>query len=225
MEPYDQLSTPSSPSVSTATYKLSISDTQCADLTDALVRSLTTENRRLHDALDHECIRDRVTGLFTRRYMEETLDRELFRANRRQDELCVIECCLDHFFQFEEQCGAAAANILLQAVAHVFKVHSRAGDIAYRSGASKFALILFETPLYVAHNRAEQLRKRIGEIEWCHNSQLSFQVTLSAGIAAFPEHATTSLLLLQAADDALHRAVENGANRSAIAIRDANIVS
>jgi diguanylate cyclase (GGDEF)-like protein len=217
MEVYEELSATFPRTVSTETQRLANLWKKYADLTDSLARALALENRRLHHALDHECVRDRLTGLFTRRYLEESLDRELFRAQSRQYGLAVVVFHLDSFKAFQAECGPGGANILLQAVAHAMKSQVRPGDIACRYGAEEFAMVLFDAPFFAARNRAEQLRKAITTSEWCNNSRLSVHVTLSAGVASFPEHATTSLLLLQAADLALRRVIESGNDRVAIA--------
>jgi diguanylate cyclase (GGDEF)-like protein len=213
------METHAQPSISTSqcspfqTRRMAESWSRYPELTDALIRSLALENRRLNDALDRQSIRDTTSGLFTRRYLEESLERELARARAHQNVLSFILLHIDNFQAFQDACGRPAANILLQSIAHAMNSHIRPWDIGCRYGLEEFAIVMPEAPLYVAYNRAEKLRATIKAFEWCNNSRLSTTTTLTAGIASFPEHATTAPLLVQAAELALSRALKNGTDR------------
>lgn len=172
---------------------------------------------RLQDALREQAIRDPLTDLFNRRYMEESLDREVHRAVRRGIELSIVMVDLDHFKGFNDTFGHDAGDAVLCAVGQFLRSHTRAEDIACRYGGEEFTLILPEAPLDAAQRRAEQLRDEVAHLKVPHRGEDLGPVTLSMGVAAFPRHGPTGDAVLRAADAALYQAKREGRNRVVIA--------
>ncbi len=179
--------------------------------------SLALSNLNLRETLRLQSIRDPLTGLFNRRYLEESLDREVHRAARRGTPLGVIMLDLDHFKQFNDSFGHAAGDTLLRELGAFLQAHVRREDIACRYGGEEFALILPEASLANTQRRAEQLRNDIKHLSVEHRRQPLGAVTLSLGVAAFPEHGSTAESLLNAADSALYRAKAAGRDQVVIA--------
>lgn len=175
--------------------------------------ALALANLRLRETLRNQSIRDALTSLFNRRYMEESLDRELHRAAREQYAVGVIMVDLDHFKNFNDTFGHAAGDALLSELGLFLREHIRGGDIACRYGGEEFVLILPEASLEIARQRAELLRQEIKHLHVQYEGQPLGTITMSLGVAAFPEHGVTGGALLRAADAALYRAKHEGRDR------------
>jgi len=171
----------------------------------------------LHETLRLEAIRDPLTGLFNRRYLEESLEREIRRATRRGTPLGVVMVDLDHFKTFNDDFGHLAGDALLQALGHFLRTNVRGEDIPCRYGGEEFALILPDAPLDATQRRAEDLRRGAQALRVEHRGDPIGSVTLSMGVAAFPLHGTTGEAVLRAADTALYQAKRNGRNRVIVA--------
>jgi len=184
-------------------------------MADSIV--LTLANLKLRTSLREQSIRDPLTGLFNRRYMEATLEREFNRAGRIQRPVGVMMLDLDHFKHFNDTFGHEAGDTLLRELGNFLKQHLRGSDIACRYGGEEFALILPETSLENARGRAEQLRAGIKQLNVQHNGKVLDTVSLSLGIAMFPEHGPTSQEVLNAADTALYQAKDNGRDQVVVA--------
>lgn len=174
---------------------------------------LAITNLRLRETLRHQSIRDPLTGLFNRRYMEESLVRELQRASRGGIPVAVIMLDLDHFKRFNDSFGHAAGDALMRALATVLQKGIRAEDIACRYGGEEFALILPGAPVHIAHARAEGIRQAAARLSVEHQGTSLGAVTLSLGVAVFPDHGATGEKVLKAADAALYRAKAEGRDR------------
>ena len=179
--------------------------------------ALALSNLRLREALRQQAIRDPLTDLFNRRYMEESLEREISRASRRGTPLGIIMLDIDHFKRFNDTYGHDAGDSLLRAVAGFIKTHIRGEDIPCRYGGEEFTLILPGAPLDSSAQRAEQLRRGIEALRAEHEGQPLGSVTLSFGVAVFPEHGPTGDAVIRAADVALYRAKQEGRNRVVVA--------
>jgi diguanylate cyclase (GGDEF)-like protein/PAS domain S-box-containing protein len=179
--------------------------------------ALALANLKLRETLRSQSIRDPLTGLFNRRYMEESLERELRRAERRNQPLGVIMLDLDHFSRFNNTFGHQAGDLLLQAFGEMVRARVRAEDIACRFGGEEFTLILPEATLEVTLDRAEQILEIVRELHVSHRGQSLGAVTISAGVAAYPDHARTGESLIRAADTALYIAKAAGRDRAAVA--------
>ncbi len=179
--------------------------------------ALALANLKLRDILRSQSVRDVLTGLYNRRYMEESLELELRRAIRRKGSLGVMMLDVDHFKRFNDTFGHEAGDSVLKALGNIFRTQLRGGDIPCRYGGEEFTMILPEASLETTRQRAEQIRESAkAAIAQFRGSPLD-SVTLSIGVASFPEKGTTVEALLRAADSALYRAKEQGRDRVIVA--------
>jgi len=160
-----------------------------------------------------ETVRDPLTGLFNRRYLEESLEREMNRAASSRRPLSIIMLDVDHFKAFNDTHGHAAGDAMLSALSKMLQARTCQGDIACRYGGEEFLLILPEAPLEVAWQRAEQLRTEALRLCVKLESIELRPVTLSLGVAAFPKHGATPRELLACADSHLYLAKNTGRDR------------
>jgi diguanylate cyclase (GGDEF)-like protein/PAS domain S-box-containing protein len=172
--------------------------------------ALALSNLTLRETLRQQAIRDPLTNLFNRRYMEESLERELSRAARHGSSLGVIMIDIDHFKPVNDTFGHAAGDTLLRAIGALLLAHTRAEDIASRYGGEEFTLILPDSSLEDTWRRAEQLRMAVKRLRVRHGGEPLDVVTISAGVASYPEHGTVPEALLRAADLALYQAKAEG---------------
>lgn len=186
-------------------------------LTLARQISLALASLSLRESLQAQAIRDPLTNLFNRRYLEESLQREVARVKRRGASLGVIMVDLDHFKEFNDAFGHKAGDALLAALATLLKNHIRQEDIACRYGGEEFLMILPETPLTVTVQRAEELRELVSRLKVQFLGQTLGMITASLGVAAFPEHGDDWEELIRTADTALYRAKKEGRNRVVVA--------
>ncbi len=170
-----------------------------------------TEIEVLQAKLREQAIRDTLTGLLNRRYLEETLPRELAKAARERHSVAVIMLDIDHFKEINDSFGHKAGDLVLQALGRLLRTHTRGGDIASRYGGEEFVLVLPGLAIEAAYQRAEQLRTAFEELrlKWV-GSMLS--ATISAGIATYPGHGKTEEELLRVADQAMYAAKAAGRN-------------
>ena len=175
--------------------------------------SLALANLRLREVLRGQSIRDPLTGLFNRRFMEESLERELRRAVRGKQQVALLMLDIDHFKSFNDTFGHQAGDALLRALGNLLKESTRGQDVVCRYGGEEFAFVLAGASADAARKRAELLREEIKQLNVQYGGQLLGAVTLSIGIAVFPENGESAEHLLKAADGALYRAKENGRDR------------
>jgi len=176
---------------------------------------LSLANLKLQKTLHEQATRDPLTGLFNRRYLNETLPRELHGALRRDAHLCLVMIDLDHFKRFNDTFGHDTGDLVLREAGRLLRENLRKSDIACRYGGEEFVLVLPGSSLADAIQRVEQLRVLFEKLEIRQNGQLMATTTISAGIAATPEHGSTMEILMQAADKALYAAKDAGRNRIA----------
>lgn len=171
--------------------------------------SLALANLKLRELLRHQSIRDPLTSLFNRRYMKESLAREIHRCDRASQPLGIIMLDVDHFKRFNDTFGHDAGDAVLRELGMFLQRHIRSSDIACRYGGEELMLILPETSLDVIQNRAEQIREGVKHLQVQHDQQLG-AITLSLGVACFPEHGSTGEAVIRSADAALYRAKKEG---------------
>jgi diguanylate cyclase (GGDEF)-like protein/PAS domain S-box-containing protein len=174
---------------------------------------LSLSNLKLRDELREQAIHDTLTGLFNRRYLDETLPRELHLAQRRNSPLSVVMLDLDHYKRFNDSFGHGPGDALLREFGRVLREHLRKSDISCRYGGDEFVLILPDSSIADTQERVEQIRTFLRQIQIHHGEQVLDMITLSAGIAQTPEHGTTVRELLRAADDAMYAAKQAGRDR------------
>ncbi|MBL8055069.1 MAG: diguanylate cyclase [Anaerolineales bacterium] len=180
------------------------------------LRDRLAENIGLQQRLQEQAIRDPLTGLFNRRYLSETLERELARASRAGLPLSVVLLDVDHFKRLNDTYGHKAGDLMLQALARLLQGNSRHEDIPCRYGGEEFVLVLMGAPLAAAAQRAEAWRQTLEALTVEHEAW-GLRATISLGVAAFPQHGTTTDELLKAADRALYQAKARGRNQVAVA--------
>jgi diguanylate cyclase (GGDEF)-like protein/PAS domain S-box-containing protein len=173
----------------------------------------------LQETLQNLSVRDPLTGLFNRRYMEESMERELRRAERQGEQVGVIMADIDHFKRFNDTFGHDAGDTILKEVAKVMGQHIRGSDIACRYGGEEFTIILQDIFPAIMQQRAEQLREAVRGITVYHGDRVLDTITLSLGVAIFPDHGDTHRAVLQAADVALYRAKQSGRDRVCLAVK------
>jgi diguanylate cyclase (GGDEF)-like protein/PAS domain S-box-containing protein len=174
---------------------------------------LALGNLKLRETLKNQSIRDPLTGLFNRRYMEDSLERELSRANRNKSSVAIIMMDLDRFKMFNDTFGHQAGDALLRGFGDFLIKNTRGQDIACRYGGEEFAVVLSDTTLAGALKRANILREEVRQLKVHYGGQLLGMVSISVGLALFPDHGTTIAEVLRAADQALYSAKREGRDR------------
>jgi len=175
--------------------------------------SLSISNVRLREMLSQQSIRDPLTGLVNRRYLEEGLEREIFRAARLQQPVGVVMADVDHFKRFNDVHGHAAGDMVLVALAKTLNTTFRGADISSRYGGEEFAVILADSSLEDSVRRADEFREQTKTIVVNHRGAVIGPITLSLGVAIFPTHGSNQEDLLNAADAALYQAKREGRDR------------
>jgi diguanylate cyclase (GGDEF)-like protein len=167
----------------------------------------------LRTTLENQSIRDSLTGLFNRRFMEISLERELSRAARHNHSLAVLMVDLDRFKTFNDTYGHAAGDTVLKAVAEVFRSCIRNEDIACRYGGEEFTIILPGATQETACARAEAIRQAVATLRVPLEQDVCGDFTVSIGVAFYPSDGDAADLLLSRADIALYRAKRLGRNQ------------
>jgi len=155
--------------------------------------------------------------LFNRRYMEAALKQQLSRVTRHLHPLGIIMIDVDHFKRFNDTHGHAAGDVLLRELGKFLQSHIRYEDIACRYGGEEFLLILPDAALEGVRQRAEYLRLNAKKLQMQDASQSLEGITVSVGVAVYPQHGRTIEAVLRAADAALYRAKEGGRDRVVVA--------
>jgi diguanylate cyclase (GGDEF)-like protein len=179
--------------------------------------SVALSNIRLRETLHDQAIRDPLTGLFNRRYMEEMLDLQLHRARRAGSSIGFIMADLDFFKNFNDSHGHAAGDLLLTSVANQIRKVIRLEDIACRYGGEEFLIILPYASLKDTYARALQIREEIRGISFLYEGQQLGHVTISMGVSAFPDNGDDASILVKTADLAMYEAKKGGRDRVIIA--------
>jgi diguanylate cyclase (GGDEF)-like protein len=174
--------------------------------------ALALVNVQLRETLHRQSVTDPLTGLFNRRYMDETLKRELYRAQRKLLPLAVLMLDLDRFKCINDRHGHDAGDAVLRAVALQIRERIRESDLACRYGGEEIVIVMTECNLASAFERAEALRNAIADLNINH-AGLTLGITASLGVAVYPEHGSDAETLLHAADQALYEAKDQGRNR------------
>jgi diguanylate cyclase (GGDEF)-like protein len=174
---------------------------------------LALANLRVRDTLHEQSIRDPLTGLYNRRFLEEFLLRELARADRKKHPLSIITMDIDHFKRINDTLGHGAGDIVLRRVGLLLQGFVRQSDIACRVGGEEFSVLLPEASMQIATQRAENIRRAVQELKLKYEEHTLAAITISLGVAAFPDHGTTPAALLHAADQALYDAKYRGRDR------------
>lgn len=178
--------------------------------------ALALVNLRLRESLRMECIRDPLTGLYNRRYMEESLEREARRAKRHNMSIGIIMLDIDHFKHFNDIFGHEAGDIVLKELGSFLRAHTRGEDIACRYGGEEFLVILPETPREVVIQRAQELHIGVKKLKIVYRGRL-LHITISAGVAVLPDQSSNVKEVVKAADTAMYQAKEHGRDQIVVA--------
>jgi len=179
--------------------------------------SLALANLRLKEKLKQQSIRDPLTHLFNRRYLEESFERELARCKRRNLPLSLLMIDLDHFKKFNDTHGHPGGDALLSNFGRLLRSLCRREDIPCRYGGEEFVMLLPECDIDCAKARAITINQATAELQVKHQNLTLSPVTASIGVATFPDHGLDINELIKAADAALYRAKALGRNRTELA--------
>jgi diguanylate cyclase (GGDEF)-like protein/PAS domain S-box-containing protein len=179
--------------------------------------SLSIANLKLREELRYQSIKDPLTGLYNRRFMLESFNREIALASRKQAKICVIMLDIDHFKKFNDTWGHAAGDELLIQLGKFFKENIRESDIACRYGGEEFTILMPESEVTDTFKRAEKLRKDIKALRAYIGGQLLPPISISMGIAEYPTNGKNVDDLLHLADTALYKSKQEGRDRVIIA--------
>ncbi len=175
--------------------------------------SLALANLRLQENLRQQAVQDSLTGLYNRRYMNATLDREILRADREASTVGLVILDIDHFKRINDQHGHETGDRVLQCLGVFLKQRIRGDDVACRFGGEEFVLILPGVGLDDLVRRAESLCYEIAQGEFGVGVSELPALTVSMGVGLYPAHACAQDDLLICADAALYRAKSAGRNR------------
>jgi len=179
----------------------------------AELASLSIASLNLKAKLEMQSIRDSLTGLFNRHFMEIALERELHRAARQGTTLAVMMLDVDHFKQLNDTFGHEAGDVVLREVAECFRRSLREEDVICRYGGEEFVVIMPDATVDTATRRAEMIRFAVSEIRTHLRGELVGTVTVSIGIAMYPDSGKDGGNLIQLADAAMYRAKNAGRNQ------------
>ncbi|MDP1527111.1 MAG: diguanylate cyclase [Rhodocyclaceae bacterium] len=181
------------------------------DANRKLARQLQ-EIQELQSRLQEQAIRDALTGLFNRRYLDETLPRELSRAKRDGYPLALIMVDIDHFKQINDTYGHSAGDEVIRSLSTILRQGAREGDIVCRYGGEEFIIALPRMNVEAALVRAEKWRTEVEAILVRHG-HFDIRFTISAGASGYPDHGTEHENLIECADLALYISKKDGRNR------------
>ncbi len=179
--------------------------------------ALALANLQLRETLRSQSIRDPLTGLFNRRYMEESLAREILRASRTNSTIGILLFDIDHFKRYNDTFGHEAGDAVMREVGALLQKQVRGDDIACRFGGEEFLLILPGAPLEIAQQRAEHLRGAVSGLAVGFHGETLGGITVSIGVAIYPLHGSNAESVVECADKALYTAKESGRDRTVLA--------
>jgi diguanylate cyclase (GGDEF)-like protein len=182
--------------------------------------SLAIANVKLRDQLRDQSIRDTLTGLFNRRYLMETCRREFSRASRAGQSVSFLSIDVDHFKKFNDNHGHDAGDTVLRAVGDCLRTSFREDDVACRFGGEEFVVVLPGADSAIATRKADELRQKVQALVVRYMDGNLPRITISIGVASFPQAGTTIEEVLKAADQALYCAKEQGRNTVRISPED-----
>lgn len=184
-----------------------------SDAQKELIERIEAEEKLLilQKELEEQAIRDSLTGLYNRRFLDETLSRELSRAERDKYSVSVVMLDLDHFKMFNDTYGHDVGDMMLKQLGKLLSSQVRAGDIACRFGGEEFVVVMPKASLSTARQRANDWRMKFESQVLIHEGEV-LNATLSAGVAVYPLHGTTSDEIIRKADRAMYAAKDAGRN-------------
>ncbi|HUX78305.1 MAG TPA: diguanylate cyclase [Alphaproteobacteria bacterium] len=185
--------------------------------TIAIQLSISISNIRKGDILKDQSIRDPLTNLFNRRYLSESLPQELHYAQRQTQPLSILMIDIDYFKKVNDKYGHEAGDVVIKHIALLLEEHFRKSDVPCRYGGEEFLLVLPGTSLVSAMHKSEKLRQAVIDFPFSFHGKNIQGLTVSIGVASFPQHGISSTTLIAASDRALYKAKELGRNRVEVA--------
>jgi len=179
--------------------------------------AMAIENARLHRRIQALAITDGLTGLYNHRYFHESLSKELARAGRYRRALSLIMLDIDYFKRYNDTYGHPKGDIVLQRIAQILTENLRKPDIAVRYGGEEMAIILPEADKESTGHTAERIRSVVEGCPFGEEQEEKVKITVSLGVAVYPEDARSKEELIVKADHALYRAKDEGRNRVCLA--------
>ncbi|HEY1456142.1 MAG TPA: diguanylate cyclase [Candidatus Dormibacteraeota bacterium] len=180
---------------------------------EGLVTQRTVELRAANERLATEAVSDPLTGLYNRRYLADFVERELSRTRRSANKIVFVMLDVDHFKRVNDTFGHDAGDEVLRAMSTFLRSQIRQEDLAFRYGGEEFLLVLPCTSLEGVAKRVEQIRDQIKSVTIKHRNKPLWPVTLSLGVAVFPDHGDSAEAVIECADNALYDAKEGGRDR------------
>jgi diguanylate cyclase (GGDEF)-like protein/PAS domain S-box-containing protein len=174
---------------------------------------LSLSNLKLREIMREQATHDPLTGLFNRRYLDDTLARELIHAQRHNNPTSIAMLDIDHFKRFNDTFGHEAGDLVLRELGSVLRANARKSDIACRFGGEEFVLVLLDSPLEASRQHLEKICSQVKALQVRYDEQLLGTLTLSVGIVEASEHDLAAEELLRAADKALYAAKRAGRDR------------
>ena len=168
---------------------------------------------QLQETLRYQSLRDPLTGLFNRRYLEESLAREIDRAKRKQHFIGIIMIDIDRFKRFNDTHGHEAGDIVLQQVGNYLQKQIRQYDIACRYGGEELVIVMPDASIENTILRAEEIREGIKQLDLEHEGKKLDRITISVGVSCFPDDGIEFQSLIRTADKALYQAKQQGRDR------------
>jgi diguanylate cyclase (GGDEF)-like protein len=179
--------------------------------------ALALANIQLRETLRNQSIRDPLTGLYNRRFLEESLRREVSRAQRKESPLALMMVDVDHFKRYNDRHGHDAGDCVLRELGNLLARFIRESDIACRYGGEEFVLLLPGASAADAASRARALLAEVGRLDPVFQGSHLGRLTASIGVAVYPDHVQEGQSLFQAADAAVYAAKAGGRNRVVVA--------
>lgn len=175
--------------------------------------AMSFANLKLQEKLRYQSLRDPLTGLYNRRYLQESLVKEIDRANRKQQFIGIIMLDVDHFKRFNDVYGHSAGDLVLKEVGAYLMSQIRQYDLACRYGGEELVVVMPDASIGDTVMRAEDIRNGISQLSLVHDGQKLEPVTVSIGVSCFPDDGINADGLISSADKALYQAKEQGRDR------------
>lgn len=175
--------------------------------------AMSFANLKLQEKLRYQSLRDPLTGLYNRRYLQDALSKELDRASRRQQFVSLIMLDVDHFKRFNDIYGHSAGDFVLATVGTYLQSNIRQYDIACRYGGEELIIVMPDASIEDSITRSEEIRIGIKKLEPVYEGKKLESISVSIGVSCFPHHSITTQGLIDAADRALYKAKKGGRDR------------
>ncbi len=179
----------------------------------AEVTALALANVTLRENLRYQSIRDPLTTLYNRRYLEEFLNKQIAQSERNNESISILMMDLDHFKRINDVHGHDAGDMVLKEFSKILIDDTRPGDIAARFGGEEFIIVFYDTDLDSAYKRAEDIRFNVSRLLIKYGADVLSKITVSIGVSSYPKDGKDTKSLIETADKALYVAKNSGRNK------------